>query len=649
MLDHKVNSAYDNIIEGILASEENPFVAQVEPWAIPYTEEAHEFWRYAAETEYFEDLLGKVRNFEYRNYIALNTEGREIEFRTTVNGIARYMGEVYMGYLENDFFRIRNIDIRNDVMHVEGSVGFYGITEETELSVFIEDNGKLILASTTDRNHERAHGISMRVVVFRCDVPLNGAKDHTVKIKVHIGRHLPIVRVFTYDRMAPIDCKIEHQYLVRGNWYVTAKQNVIKVGRLPSFRRKAFIRELEKQYMDEVKYNHIDKYREVAKFRSEGARIKASSRKPIVIFSDRIEVADDNSEAIFRYVMENKRNEIDAYYVISSESPDYERMKQYGPVLDYHSDEYKKMILAADMLVTSHASEAYRNPFGEDFIFYRDMLHKPYVVSEHGVSLGKDFHKWFNRSNRMIDLLMIGVDAEYDMFMQPFYGFREGEIVVTGLPRFDYHEASDDRMVTIMPTWRQYLGASLDPDTHRWTMVDDFENTRYVTFVRTLMNSPRLRDAAAEHGYTVQFKVHPAFRGSEHLFGFNEDVRIADMNKTYKEIFAETSLLVTDYSSVAYDYAYTGRPLIYAQFDFDDIDDRHVFNWDGEFSFERDGLGEVESTVDGVIDRIIEYMENDCRLKPEYEERINNTFRWRDKDNSARCYAEILKLLGKFE
>ena len=59
---------------------------------------------------------------------------------------------------------------------------------------------------------------------------------------------------------------------------------------------------------------------------------------------------------------------------------------------------------------------------------------------------------------------------------------------------------------------------------------------------------------------------------------------------------------------------------------------------------ERDGFGEVEYTAENLINRIIEYMENGCQLKVQYQERIEKTFPYNDKENCRRVYEEIIKL-----
>ena len=84
------------------------------------------------------------------------------------------------------------------------------------------------------------------------------------------------------------------------------------------------------------------------------------------------------------------------------------------------------------------------------------------------------------------------------------------------------------------------------------------------------------------------------------------------------------------------------KPIIYFQFDFDEFFSGDHMCKKGDFDYERDGFGEVEYDRDSVVDRIIEYMKNDCRLKPEYLERIDNYFAYNDKNNCKRIVGELL-------
>ncbi len=44
------------------------------------------------------------------------------------------------------------------------------------------------------------------------------------------------------------------------------------------------------------------------------------------------------------------------------------------------------------------------------------------------------------------------------------------------------------------------------------------------------------------------------------------------------------------------------------------------------------------------MNRLIEYMEQDCRLKEVYRDRIDKTFPYNDQENCQRVYEEIKKL-----
>lgn len=86
------------------------------------------------------------------------------------------------------------------------------------------------------------------------------------------------------------------------------------------------------------------------------------ARKPIWLVSDRIDKADDNGEAFFAYLSAKRGPKPDVYFVISGKSPDYERLKKIGKVIDRDSKEYLKLFLKADVIVSAHAEAYITNP-----------------------------------------------------------------------------------------------------------------------------------------------------------------------------------------------------------------------------------------------------------------------------------------------
>ena len=57
-----------------------------------------------------------------------------------------------------------------------------------------------------------------------------------------------------------------------------------------------------------------------------------------------------------------------------------------------------------------------------------------------------------------------------------------------------------------------------------------------------------------------------------------------------------------------------------------------------------DGFGEVAYDYDTTVNLLIEYIENDCKLKDKYKERIDSFFEFNDKNNCQRILEKLLEL-----
>jgi len=105
----------------------------------------------------------------------------------------------------------------------------------------------------------------------------------------------------------------------------------------------------------------------------------------------------------------------------------------------------------------------------------------------------------------------------------------------------------------------------------------------------------------------------------------------------------ESSLLVTDYSSVFFDFAYMRKPILYFWFDEEKF---FATQYDkGYFGCRKDGFGRVVKTKGEVVNFLINKLENGMKNDEVYSERADKFF---GEEISCRCektYREILNII----
>ena len=93
--------------------------------------------------------------------------------------------------------------------------------------------------------------------------------------------------------------------------------------------------------------------------------------------------------------------------------------------------------------------------------------------------------------------------------------------------------------------------------------------------------------------------------------------------------------------SVAFDFAYLRKPVLYFQFDQPDFFGEQYGH--GYYDYGKDGFGEVETELDAMAARMVEYIDNGCRMKPEYLKRVDGFFAFTDRNNCKRVYEAIVE------
>jgi CDP-glycerol glycerophosphotransferase (TagB/SpsB family) len=350
-------------------------------------------------------------------------------------------------------------------------------------------------------------------------------------------------------------------------------------------------------------------------------------------------MAQDNGYYFFKYCMDHNMEQKmgrKIYYIMDKNSPDREVLNPYNDhVIDFMSIRHITFLLAARLLVStdtkSHAYAWRKRGSILDHMVRRQKL----VFLQHGVTAFKkvDFLYGKNKTGGC-NLFVVTSDFERDIVAKNFR-YNEKEIAVTGFARWDVlnDKSEGSREIILMPTWRNWLEEIGD---------DQFMKSDYYLNYMNLINTPELHDVLEKYNLTLNFYLHPKFK--EYMNNFIVDAKrirfIPFGEEPLNELMMKCRMLITDYSSVAWDTYYQDKPVLFYQFDLEDYNETHGSYID----MTKDLFGERVEEVEQLINLIEEYANNDFKVKPEYEVMREHCFKYVDNDNSKRICEHIMKM-----
>ena len=350
--------------------------------------------------------------------------------------------------------------------------------------------------------------------------------------------------------------------------------------------------------------------------------------KEIWIVMDRKTMADDNAEHFFKYAI-GQNDGIRKFFAIHNSSRDFNRLTELfnKHILDCDSIKHRFYYMFTKKLISSQGSEFDLNPFlNKNYPLMAGITNLDFYFLQHGV-IKDNMSSWLRKYDRNPKLIVSSTQKEYESLFDEGYFYSDKVIQLLGLPRYDNLDNSGlKKQIVIMPTWRNYI-----------TNDEELVNSEYFRRFDSLINNERLIEHAKSNGYEIIFKPHPELTPYLDLFSKNDYVKI-DLDKRYQDIFNESSLMVTDYSSIFFDFSYLKKPLIYYQY----ANDYHYDSENGYFQYQEMGFGEVVSEEEQLVEKIIYYIDNGCEMEDIYRKRVDEFFKFHDHNNSKRCYDWII-------
>lgn len=361
------------------------------------------------------------------------------------------------------------------------------------------------------------------------------------------------------------------------------------------------------------------------------------------LFMDRDTQADDNAEHLYRYVR-HTMPQLPAYFLLREESHDWPRLQAEGfQLIAFGSAEHQLAMQECLRLVSSHADHYVLDPFEDGGIKRRQ-----FIFLQHGV-IKDDLSRWLNSKAR-IDIFVTASPAEQTSMAGDGnrYKFTSKEVILTGLPRHDAllrGAEQQEKLILVMPTWRKYLLGEVIGKSNERLLRENFMDTLYARSWGGLLSDPALMALAQQQGYRIIFFPHANIQPYLDQFNLPDGIEVlSHMNGSMQALFQRAALLITDYSSVAFEIAYLKRPVVYWQFDEEEIySGDHVYQ-KGYFDYRHDGFGPVCTEKQEVLTAMADLLARNCQPSDEYAERMHNTFAWRDGQCCERVLQAILAL-----
>lgn len=327
----------------------------------------------------------------------------------------------------------------------------------------------------------------------------------------------------------------------------------------------------------------------------------------------------DNARAIHEYLLSKREN---VYWVVNKDSK----------IIDYFNENkiaylikgsYKAYLyfMSSKVSLFSHSISADIAPYLCSVPIINYFHYKNYkVFLNHGTvglkkraPMNKKYEKLIDKLLKSYNINPCDSDKEKDIKVNS-WKMPENTMYVCGYPRYDklYNKMNDvdTKDILYMPTWRNYSNTD-----------------EYIEKINELLNNKNLLNYLEEKDIYLKVYVHQLMQDKIKLVG-NSRVIILDKNTNITEQLLMSKILITDYSSVAYDFYFMKKKVIFYQFD------QEQYQLEiGSYVDLNNLFGDVVFSADDVVNSILS----------DREIEYDRYFKYVDNKNCDRLYNRILK------
>lgn len=343
--------------------------------------------------------------------------------------------------------------------------------------------------------------------------------------------------------------------------------------------------------------------------------------------------AQDNGFYFFEYCMTQLPPEKakHVFFVIDKDSPDFANVKPYmSNVIIRFSFKHLLYCMVSKIYIASDSRSHLYVWRPKPNLISRRIRKRRIFFLQHGVTALKRVDVLFgkNGSSPMTYFLTTSKN-EQDIVVEHFK-YQPEKAPILGFSRWDLLKDLSDKdspSILVMPTWRPWLEEQSQ---------EVFEQSDYFMRYSSLVKNPQLAELLERYNVTLRFFIHPKL--SELIGSFISDnprIQIVKQGTIQlNRLLMESSMLITDYSSVCWDELYMNKPVLFYHFDSDLYEEVTGSYLD----LSCDLPGPICKEEDQLIDQIEDYIVTGFALHPEDQKIADDWFPHRDTKNRERIF-----------
>ena len=317
----------------------------------------------------------------------------------------------------------------------------------------------------------------------------------------------------------------------------------------------------------------------------------------------------------------------------------------------YNSGDFLEKYLSLLLKIKAVISGKCTNLHSIANLFY-NIEYITYIAVGHGVCYFKDylFEEYRLYGRKKNDKILIPPSEKFINIAKK-YGWNDEDIIKINLPRWDKYRIDKKKIsfvkdkningnsIFIMFTWR---------DVYKNAKISSF----YINNIANLLKNKLLNSELKKKKINLYFTLHRYIFDKykekyKIILKKNEFIKYINQNEISK-FLGRSDLIVSDFSSIIFDFMYRRKPFILYIPDAYDTMIKHIYSKDyyniidsfknGTFKFEN-----IYFEIDDTVNKIIYYINNNFNLEPKMV-KFYNSFSLKE-ENSIKEFINYLKNL----